>query len=319
MREKKAFAERTKTRENDEVLRKYFLVFEGTETEIKYFEALEIKRKDLGINPLIDLCPIVRNFHEMGWSNPKKILQELIKNIEESLSGKISYESMIERMLEYLSSAQLLQDNTKNVADIRKDLCSIYRGNLSKPVEDLEDVCEKMLDTLQNKINNEATVEKIVENIKKQDIVYAENFDKICLIVDRDRKSFIVNERINQYQEVVSICQEKKIQLYISNPCFEFWLLLHFDEVKELNQKALLENAKVGRKYTYAEKELRRLLPGYKKNFYNTEVLLKNIEKAIKNSELFSVNIEELENKIGCNIYQLILELRKLNTNNQAT
>ena len=32
--------------------------------------------------------------------------------------------------------------------------------------------------------------------------------------------------------------------IYITNPCFEFWLLMHFDDVKELDPELLLENPK---------------------------------------------------------------------------
>jgi len=40
MREKKSFAIRTKVLASDEVRKKYFLVFEGENTEKIYFEAL---------------------------------------------------------------------------------------------------------------------------------------------------------------------------------------------------------------------------------------------------------------------------------------
>ena len=74
MREKKTFAKRTKIRTTDEVNKKYFLVYEGSDTEDLYFEGIQEQRQKVGIDPLIELVPIVRSYSEEGWSNPKKIL-----------------------------------------------------------------------------------------------------------------------------------------------------------------------------------------------------------------------------------------------------
>ena len=59
MREDKRFAERTKVLKSDEALKKFFLVYEGTVTEAIYFEKLFLRREYIGINPLIELIPLV--------------------------------------------------------------------------------------------------------------------------------------------------------------------------------------------------------------------------------------------------------------------
>jgi len=310
MREKKAFAERKRTRASDEVLRKYFLVFEGTETEVIYFDALESKRGELGIDPLIDLRPIERNFHERGWSHPKKILDKLLKDIEESVSEQISYESTIERIIEYLLSEQLLKEGGNGAKILRSKAHLEYKDKLEQKVDDFEEVCVFFINMLNEKSEVKVDIGDIINSIKMQDIVYDENFDKVCLIIDRDRKSFIVNDRINQYQDVLDKCGEKGFQLYVSNPCFEFWLLLHFDEVKSLAHEKLLANEKVSTRRNYIEEELKKIFQGYKKNSYNAEKLLNNIEKAMENSKGFCVSLLELENELGSNICQLISELR---------
>lgn len=83
MREKKSFAERTKVLPSDEVRRKFFLVYEGKHTELLYFDAVNELREEIKINPLIELVPIMRSYSEDGWSNPKKIVERMIQNIEE--------------------------------------------------------------------------------------------------------------------------------------------------------------------------------------------------------------------------------------------
>lgn len=72
MRESRTFAERTKISETDRTVKKYFLVYEGSDTEQIYFNALNDARIKVGINPLIELITIVRSHSEEGWSNPKK-------------------------------------------------------------------------------------------------------------------------------------------------------------------------------------------------------------------------------------------------------
>lgn len=64
MREKKMFAQRTRTRNTDETKRKYFLVY-------------------------------VRSYSEEGWSNPKKIVDRMLLNLEESRLGVVSYETLL--------------------------------------------------------------------------------------------------------------------------------------------------------------------------------------------------------------------------------
>lgn len=53
MREKKNFAQRSKVLVSAEARKKYFLVYEGEETEQIYFDAVNEQKDILGINPLI--------------------------------------------------------------------------------------------------------------------------------------------------------------------------------------------------------------------------------------------------------------------------
>ena len=99
MRESRTFAERTKVLKSDEAIKKYFLVYEGSDTEVIYFDAIRSLREDIGINPLIELIPIIRSFSEEGWSNPKKILDRVIENLQESKEQSISYESLLNRIM----------------------------------------------------------------------------------------------------------------------------------------------------------------------------------------------------------------------------
>ncbi|EOS68617.1 hypothetical protein C818_03425 [Lachnospiraceae bacterium MD308] len=193
-------------------------------------------------------------------------------------------------------------------------MCKICDEDLHKTldsdVEDIEHTCNMILEKLGKEYELVHVVSDICNIIKEGGLTYAEGFDKICLIVDRDRESFISVPKNNQYDYVVNTCAKKKFGLYITNPCFEFWLLLHFNEVFELEQEKLLENPKVTAKRRYAEQELRRIWPGYEKNAYKAVEVVKRIDKAIENEKEFCEDVVLLENKVGSNLGLLIKEMK---------
>ena len=60
----------------------------------------------------------------------------------------------------------------------------------------------------------------------------------------------------------------------------------------------------------YAEAELCKLLPGYKKSHYNVSSIIVNLERALKNEKAFCETIEELVCNVGSNVGLLIQEMR---------
>lgn len=315
MRESRVFAKRTRILSSDETVRRYFLIYEGSDTENIYFNTVSLLRDDIGINPLVELIPVIRSFSEQGWSNPKKILDRIIENIQESEEKTISYESLLNRIMDYLYETKVITTSRILAKSIWKTMQQVCTERLQKSlndrVEDVENICGIIVEVLKEKYEVENIVEDISNIIRDGGLTYGEHFDQICLIVDRDRKSFVSTSENNQYQYVLDKCREMGFQFYLTNPCFEFWLLLHFDEVFTLDEKKLLENPKVTAKRRYTEHELRRIFKNYDKSTYDAELLVKNIDKAIENEKRFCEDIEELENSVGSNIGKLIIRMRK--------
>ena len=314
MRERRTFAERTKVLKSDEVIKKYFLVYEGSDTEVIYFDAIRSLREDIGINPLIELIPIIRSFSEEGWSNPKKILDRVIENLRESKEQEISYESLLNRIMDYLYETKVITTSkvlARNIWKTMKQICDEQlKKSLDDVVEDIEGACNTLIGVLKEEYEIVNIVEDISEIIKDGGLTYEEGFDQICLIVDRDKDSFVSTPENNQYKYVLDNCRELGFQFCVTNPCFEFWLLLHFDEVFTLDKEKLLENPKVTVKRRYAEDELRKIYLGYNKSSYHAEILVKEIDKAIENEKEFCEDIEELECSVGSNIGRLITLMR---------
>lgn len=312
MRESRTFAERTKILKSDEASKNYFFIYEGAETEAIYFDAINFLREDIGINPVIKLVPIIRSYSEDGWSNPKKILDRVIQNLKESKEKIISYETLLNRIMDYFYEVEIITTSrvlARKIWETMKKVCNEeLKKTLDDIVEDIEKVCNTLVEAVQKECNIENIVEDISDIIKDGGLIYEEGFDKICLIVDRDKESF----SSEQYKYVMDTCEEKGFYLCVTNPCFEFWLLLHFDQVLELDNNKLLENPKVSSKRRYVEDELCKLIR-YKKSFYKAEELVKNVDIAIKNQKRFCEDIGEIENCVGSNIGKLIEDMRKDN------
>ena len=313
MREKRKFAERTRISKEDRTIKKYFLVFEGNRTEEIYFNAINELKDKIGINPLTEIISIERTYTEEGWSNPKKILEQLLKDLEEIENGKISYKTLVDKIIEIIMedekiSSKILKEisSEKMIENIKNDIES-----LDNIVENVEEDCEFLLNMIIKKLfltieEIPNILETVLKNIENKQITYSEDIDKMCLIVDRDKKSF----KEEQYNYVKEECKKKNFKLYVTNPCFEFWLLLHFDEVHLINKEELLENKRASSKVRFVESELKKYFP-YNKNKYNAELLIEKIDLAIENEKKFCENIEELKDKLGSNIGLLIKELKE--------
>lgn len=315
MREKKNFAQRSKVLVSAEARKKYFLVYEGEETEQIYFDVVNEQKDILGINPLIELVPVMRSYSEAGWSNPKKILDRVLLNLEEDEKKIISYETLLNWIMEYLFDLKVLTRSgvmSKNVWTVLCTACQeTIHVRLQDDVTDMEKTCTELLEILAKETQIIHVVDDVSKIIKEQAITYAEGLDKICFIIDRDRESFVSHPENDQYSYVLNKCKDNGFGFYLTNPCFEFWLLLHFDEVMNLDMGKLLENPKVTSKRRYTEQQLRVLMPGFTKAKYNVAELMQRIYKAILNEKRFCEDDQELEHTVGSKVGLLLEELRK--------
>lgn len=314
MRQSKLFGVKSTKPDGRHIKPKYFLVYEGRNTEDIYFNELIRTRDSVRINPIIELVPITRSFGEEGWSNPKKIVDRMVKNLEENRTGCFSYETLCNWVMDYLIDKKFIcrdKVTTQMTWEIIHNFCyEELEVRMELDVENLEQTCRDMVEYIVIKLNNSDIITDVSKIIEMGKIDYYENIDKICFVFDRDRKSFVNDGNKRQYDEVVEICMAKRFGLYITNPCFEFWLFLHFPEVLNLDKSKLLDNPPIGSR-TYVEDELHRLVNGFDKSNYNASIFIDKIDTAIKNEKSFCEDILELESCVGSNLGLLVEELRK--------
>ncbi len=160
----------------------------------------------------------------------------------------------------------------------------------------------KVVESIQHFIDNGK-----LETVKSNNH-FDEGFDIFWIVVDRETQP---NKKVN-LQQAISICKEKEYCVALTNPSFEFWLLLHFD-ISQYDKKYLFENKKVTKKKRFLEKELSRLVGGYNKSNIKEEfVTEENIKRALGQEKFFENDLEKIIDNLGSNVGNLINEILEL-------
>lgn len=298
MREQKKFGERSAS-QNKVRLSKYILIMEGEKTEPIYFEAINNNKEKIGISSLIQLVPMVRTISEEHWSNPLKLLEEFLRKKTET-TEHITYKTFIDCIIDTIYS-----DDSFNTANsgfdrvVYSELMRFYpKQKLNEYIKDIDHEIENVL----NHFKIWSTFTKIIESYIYQKIeeqaLNLDDEDKICLVVDRDHDSF------TQFDEVLTLCRNNDVKFYITNPRFEFFLLLHRTSIDSLDRNKLYTDEN-----DYLHSELRKLLGAYSKEKFDTDYFMNHIQDAINNEKFFCENIEQLKNTLGSNVGLLLQEL----------
>lgn len=308
MREKRDRSGRTIQDLADKIKKKYLLVFEGSETEEIYFDAF----KEYFPNLLFEVKTLIRSNSEEGFSNPQKMLEMILENLKEREEDKYSYHTLIDWIVDYLKEKRLIYLKACNIKTKLEIICkNEIESNLDKKVKgrDIKNTIKKLLEKLleivdEIKCEFKNVPQKMIQDlIKENEIEYDSEIDEIVMVVDRDKGSFTPE----QYKDLVHECNRNKIRLVVTNPCFEFWLLLHFDV--SFDENKMLENAKVKEKVTYCHDILRNKFEGYQKNSYDVRFLMGKIKRAIKNEQDYCEDTIGLKTKIGSNVGKLLQDL----------
>lgn len=147
-------------------------------------------------------------------------------------------------------------------------------------------------------------LEMFKRDIDNNIFTYDENIDKVCFIVDRDPKNF----KEDQYNRFLEMCEQYNYFAYVSNPTFEFFLLLHSDTVFKINKKDMFENRKITGKKRFLEVEVSKIF-GCNKSNIKFEKFKDSVKIAIQNEKEFEEDIYLLKDRLGSNVGKLLKEL----------
>lgn len=260
-----------------------FIIFsEGVETEKLYFESLsrsERKRENIIIKYLD------RWKENSGRSNQLSVVNDVIEYVDNVRAEK------------KLDSKKLTNLFNKLVENLKIEELPIITDQLNKLHEEFPSLFNSK-ESIQSQLYSYLTISE-----------FDSEYDKIFIILDRDCHSFTEE----QYSEVLQKSEDNHLNLGITNPCFEFFLLLHFEDISALDSKLLKENKNDGKK-TYAATQLNNYLiqntgKSFKKNKYDTDYFINNFEIAIKQSKCFETENEKLRDYIGTSVVNIIREM----------
>ena len=269
---------------------KYFFALEGSKTEVNYLKAL-IKDKDLKSSSIYYL-------YKPSFSNLKFLVDEMILVVNKEKDIKLTYQSFFNFLAnKFKEDKAYFNDN-----DLRS-IIEKYASSKNKKFNQNLEINE--IDEIVNRINAKLNEESFLnlDELRKlitNETTFDSSLDKVIVIGDRDKGSFVST----QYDGVINKANSYKITLIITNPCIEFWFLLHFDDAKSLDAfKLLKEDAS-----TYLYDELKKFDPHYSKSMssFMFDSYIKNKDIAIKHASSYSSSLKELKNKVGTNMPELL-------------
>lgn len=256
-----------------------FLSVEGTKTEVNYFHYIEKFREQLGIKAVVHIEVLQKNDTK---SDPIHVLELLEEYVQFRESG------IFKKEIEGL-----------NLGKYDKKFIKSY-------LEDADGI------NLKERNKFEAVLRKENLNLRYLDFLnsYRGEDDVFGVVIDRDSRS----HSVEQMNKIIQKCHKEKYRCFITNPCLEFWQLLHVSDVAEEYKEQLddiLENRldSQGNSFVsnllYRKTNQRKAIP--LKTFQ--KYYLQNIDLAIERSRKFAPSSDLLD-KLGSNLWELFELLR---------
>lgn len=255
--------------------RMIFLSVEGDETERTYFQNLN---EHLDAN-LIQI-EVLRHRCGDGYSDPVHVI-ELLEEYINLRHGELIPDVLPITFKEKYS----------------KDFIKKYLAGDSELIEEKKkQFSEDLL-----KIGIDIEYRRYLQSFNR-------DMDYFAVVLDRDCGSH--SRRL--MQECLYKCNENNYGCFVTNPCFEFWLLLHLCDVKaEFSPEELKElclNKKVSDTHTTVSFEVSKR--AHHKKTISSGKFIKlyypNIAKAMKNAESFSTDFPDLFDNLGSNLPKLL-------------
>lgn len=268
---------------NEKPKRIVFLSVEGNVTEKNYFDLINKYKEKLGIKSIVHLETLSREDTKSDPASVLELLEDTYRIREEGV------------LLDEVYTAANEQGKGVSREQIRQYLDG-----------ELNDENKEKIELLFLLVGIDINYQKYLSEYRGED-----TDDIFAVVVDRDYKC----HKEPGMKQLIQSCKEKGYNCYITNPCFEFWLLLHVCDVKVLYSDHfddILENKKVSKKHTYVSRELSNHAGHYKSISEDVfrEKYLSNVDIAIKRAGQFETDIEKLLSDIGSNLPELFKILR---------
>jgi len=254
-----------------------WLSVEGSKTEVNYFTYLNKYKNKLNIDISIQIEPLHRNDTNSDPQSVLDLLDEYVMQRDVSI-------------LEQVSSLSELNNK------IGIDKIALYLDNSDQlPINDKE-IIKKSIEMAKYDVEYHRYLEK----------VQTEN-DIFAIIIDTEGRN---NPSRSKIASIIERCQNEGYKCFLSNPCFEFFLLLHtYNPIEEYeaNSESFINNPKISNSHTYLSKLLSEH-HHHKKEISEKkflEIYLNNIPNALNNSKDWANTLEDVKDNVGTNMKDL--------------
>jgi hypothetical protein len=149
----------------------------------------------------------------------------------------------------------------------------------------------------------------VFKKLKKEakDEYNFEQGDELWMIIDTDNWKNI--------PEIILECKnQNNMFVAVSNPSFEFWLLLHIKDIAEYSQdelKSILQNRKISNKKNYIDSKIIEVIGSYNKSNPKPELYIPTISNAIRQAKQLDINKDDFPKSLGSHVYKIAEKLIK--------
>lgn len=265
--------------ENKKPKRVVFLSVEGNVTEPDYFRYVKEYQKQLGIKAVVD----IRVLQRAGTDSAILDVLNLLENYIE-IRNDASFDTKIKELEIKNYDSEFITRYIEDKDSIPLKDQHKFEAILWKEQLDLEYLC------FLNKYHGEN--------------------DVFGVVVDRDEQSHTAD----QFETLFCRCDEKRYKCFLTNPRFEFWLLLHVSDVKKEYAADELEKMLDGKNKSVDAHLHDKTGMGKKKTIQRKvfeQHFLHNIDTAIQRASEFCTSRNDLLTQLGTNLGELFVLLRE--------
>lgn len=266
--------------ENQDIKRVVFLSVEGEVTEQRYFDYVRLSREKIGIKSVVEIHVLQRGDSS---SSPGKVL-ELLDNYLEVRNNN-DFNAEIDKLELKHYPKEFIHQYLEAPETIDAKERRQFEGVLKEEQLDLAYLF--FLNKFKGSDNGEN--------------------DVFGIVIDRDAGSHSPENMTEIFKE----CDEKGYRCFLTNPRFEFWLLLHVADVKseyadELEKMLDFNDETVDKHLLEKTGSGKRL----QRKTFDT-YFLPNIDMAIERADGLCSSRNKLLNQLGSNLGELFGLLRE--------
>ena len=118
--------------------------------------------------------------------------------------------------------------------------------------------------------------------------------DVLGIVIDHDHRTDL--------RDHIEHCRAKRYDVFLTTPCFELWLLCHYEDVAEkYSQEELYSNERVSKQHNFVSRKVSEVSHSNKRVDFERK-MLPNLYDAIERSKKLATDIYELLHKPGTNM-----------------